>query len=188
MNSRSEALKNRGAAAKRAATALRSIAEDLALNIADRGVLLAAAKIADSFAYRKAKESLVAKAEEAKFERDSKAARAKIEPAVRALPCESISDKVAVACLRNHQYSNLVMALKRPTQKEIQWELDYYAQASISDMIASAAYWVATGKGYADQAIKDIESKHCEVKNDLKIISLARRFEAALQTTQMEAA
>lgn len=188
MQSKSTVLKNCGSLAKRTATALRSIADDSAFDIADRGVLLAAAKIADSFGCRKTKEATAAKAEEAKYERDNKAARAKIEPAVRALDCKSISDKVAVACLINHFYSNLVRALNQKTQREIQWELDYFAQTSVSDTIAHAAYWVATGKGNADQAITDIESKHREVKNDPKIISLAQRFEAALQPTQREAA
>jgi hypothetical protein len=188
MTSRSSTLKNRGSVAKRTATALRSIADDSAFDIADRGVLLAAAKIADSFGYRKAKESLAAKAEEIKLERDSKAARAKIEPFVMALPHKTIAEKVVTACLVNHRYGHLIRSLSQPTQREIQWELDYYSDSSLRDTVASAAYWVATGKGYADQAIKDIESKHLEVKNDPKIISLAQRFESALQTTQMEAA
>jgi hypothetical protein len=188
MTSRSSTLKNRSSVAKRTATALRSIADDPAFDIADRGVLLAAAKIADSFGYRKAKESLAAKAEEIKFERDSKAARAKIEPIVMALPHKTIAEKVVTACLVSHFNGYLIRTLSQPTLREIQWELDYYTESALRDTIASAAYWVATGKGNADQAIKNIESKHLEVKTDPKIISLAQRFESALQTTQMEAA
>lgn len=188
MSSKSTVLKNTGSAAKRTASVMRSIADDPVFDIADRGVLLAAAKIVDSYGYRKAKEATAAKAEEAKYERDNKAARAKIEPAVRALACESISDKVTITCLRNHFYSYLSRALNQPTQREIQWELDYYAQTSISDTIASAAYWVATGKGSAEQAIQDIQSKHLEVKADPKIIAMAARFVRALQPSDQEAA
>lgn len=188
MSSRSTVLKNRGSVAKRTATAMRSIADDPVFDIADRGVLLAAAKIVDSYGYRKAKEATAAKAEEAKYERDNKAARAKIEPAVRTLDCKSISDKVAVACLRNHFYSYLVKTLNQPTQREIQWELDYYAQTSISDTISNAAYWVATGKGSAEQAIQDIKSKYLEVKTDPKILAIAARFVRALQPSEQVAA
>lgn len=189
MTSRSSTLKNRSSVAKRTATALRSIADDPAFDIADRGVLLAAAKIADSFGYRKAKESLAAKDEEIKFERDSKAARARIEPIVMALPHKTIAEKVVTACLVSYFNGYLIRTLAQTfPQREIQWELDYYSITALSDTVASAAYWVATGKGNADQAIKNIESKHLEVKNDPKIISLVQRFESALQTTQMEAA
>lgn len=188
MSSRSTVLKNRGSAAKRAATALRSIADDTGFDIADRGVLLAAAKIADSFAHRKEREAKQAKAEEAKYERDNKAARAKIEPAIRALPCQTIAEKVALTCIRSHFYSYLVKALSQPTQREIQWELDYYAQTALSDTISNAAYWVATGKGSADQAIEDIKGKHSEVKADQKINALAARFVEALTPVQQVAA
>lgn len=188
MLSRSTVLKNRGSVAKRTATAIRSISDDQVFDIADRGVLLAAAKIVDSYGHRKANEATAAKSEEAKYERANKAARAKIEPAVRSLDCKSISDKVAIACLINHFYSNLTRALNQPTQREIQWELDYFAQQSISDTIANAAYWVATGKGTAEQAIQDIKAKHLEVKTDQKIQAIAARFVRALQQAEQEAA
>lgn len=188
MSSKSTVLKNKGSVAKRTATAMRSIADDPAFDIADRGVLLAAAKIVDSYGYRKSKEATAAKAQEAKYERDNKAARAKIEPAVKALDCKSISDKVAVVCLINHFYSHLVRALNQPTQREIQWELDYFAQQAISDTIANASYWVATGKGSAEQAIQDIKAKHLEVKTDPKILAIAGRFVRALQPTEQVAA
>lgn len=187
MSSKSTVLKNSGSAAKRAATAMRSIADDPVFDIADRGVLLAAAKIADSFAHRKDSEAKLAKAEEAKYERDNKAARAKIEPAVRALPCQTIAEKVVLACI-NRFYSYLVKTLSQPTQREIQLELDYYAQTALSDTISNAAHWVATGKGSADQAIEDIKGKYSEIKADPKITALAARFVEALTPDQQVAA
>lgn len=188
MSARSTVLKNQGSNAKRAATTLRGLANDAGLDIADRGVLLAAAKIADSFAHRKEREAKQAKADEAKYERDNKQARANIEPVVRALPSADIADKVVLACLINHFYSHLVRSLSQPTRREIQWELDYYADTACRDTIANAAWWVATGKGSAEQAIKDIKSKHLDVKNDPKVIALTQRFVTALQPTQLEAA
>lgn len=187
MSNKSTVLKNRGAVAKRTATALRSIADDNVFDIADRGVLLAAAKIVDSYGCRKAKEAATAKAEEAKYERDNKAARAKIEPAVRSLPNQSIAEKVALACMRLGYSGYLVRSLSQPTPREIQWELDYYSQQAASDTIANAAYWVATGKGSAEQAIKDIQAKHIAIAEDPATKALAARFIEALKPEQVAA-
>jgi len=188
MQTQSTHLKNAASTAKRVSSTLTSLANQGDLSIADRGVLLTAANIVASIAIKNGIDARTAKANEDKYNRDYKAALARISPAIKALPCQTIPEKVAIACLRNHFSGYLTKGLLQPTLREIQWELDYYTETSISDSAASAAYWVATGKGSVEQAIKDLQGKHQEVTNDARVIELAARFVKALEPAMQVAA
>jgi len=188
MPNRSTIIKNHSSTAKRTASALRSLVESLDMNIADKGVLLTAAQIVDTISIRKAREAKEAKFKEEKYERDEKAARSKIHPAISAIPCGTIGEKVAAALLTSQYKGYLVKALHNDTPKELAWDLDYWSSQSKQDSEAHLAFCVATGKTTIDQAIESLRIKLQDVTQSAETASLTARFMTALDKNLVVAA
>lgn len=174
-------LKDRAANARRSATTLRQLAESMELSIADRGVLLTAAAIVEGVATQTARLGKERKASEEKFERDIRAARAKIKPAIDALPGATVLDKVAVTCCIQHFNDHLLRALRDDkSPSDSTWSLNYWYDQAKNDIAASLAYAVVTKKVTVESVIADLVSKHREAVANTATIRIAERFESAI--------
>lgn len=178
-------LKDRAANARRAATTLRQLSESSELCLADRGVMLAAAVIAEGIAARDAKLGKERKASEEKFERDLRAARAVIKPAIDALPAATTLDKVALTCSIPHFSRHLLRALRDDKKaSDSLWSLNTWHDQAKNDLVAGLAYSVIAKKTTTDAAIADLRSKYQASLVTPETIRLAERFESAINPTQ----
>lgn len=136
--------KQSAAEAKRAATKLRNMAEYGALSIEERGILLAAARVVDSFAQRQAAKAKDQKREEQDYQRRYDAAQLKAHQIItQAMQTAPARNKIALieeadAYLLTYLADHIS---KHPQSAELQ--LGHELSTSIRTCSSSAAY-VAT--------------------------------------------
>lgn len=135
-------LKDKAANARRAATTLRTLSEDASLSIADRGVMIAAASIAEALANQSAKLGKERKASEEKYERELIAARQQAKKLLAQLPATSIVEKVAIVSLNSYRLKYLIDELNTDKSPEnLRRNLNYWVENTITELandIASA--------------------------------------------------
>lgn len=194
MKSPATHLKNQASSIKRTATVLRNTASQNPLSDKDRSTLINAASILEAISTLTATEARAKARDEAAYEKAHKSAFIKLEAHLKSLPMKTPGDKVRAALMDPYKIGTkfLINALKQPTLRELNWELDYYAENGILQCAHSYAYWIAKGRYDITTAITEIDAKTTELRASADAIFLARQFVDAIDklraSPQQEAA
>ena len=184
----SKHLQNTASATKRAATTLRKIANTIQ-SIEDKGVLLAAARIAESVGNKTADDAKAKRREEEAYRAFMKKAKVEAEKKIRAdWPMETTLQKVAIwSC--NTYYSKPIDEYMRDSlygrntyQSLLTRELDE-AISEIADSIAYHSYHrkISVTEAICERARK-IDSKYL----DRTVIEMAKRVDVLLASETLQ--
>lgn len=182
MTSPATRLKNQASATKRAATVLRNTALDNPLTDQERATLNSAASILEALSTRTATAARAKAQEEAAYEKAHRAALSKLQAHLKTLPMQTTGDKVRAALMTPFQHGTkfLINALKQPTLRELNWELDYYAENGHDECARSHAYHIAKGRYDLSAAINQIDAKAAELSASADALFLAQQFVDAI--------
>ena len=120
--------------------------------------------------------------EEAAYEKAHRAALSKLQAYLKTLPMKTTGDKVRAALMTPYQHEQkfLINALKQPTLRELNWELDYYAENGHDECARSHAYHIAKGNYDLSAAINQIDAKAAELSASADALFLAQQFVDAI--------
>jgi len=174
-------LKKLATQVRRTDTVLRQLAQQLDLNVQDRGVLFHAADLLASNAKQVARKAKEAKTDEQIRE---KALATAVEEARRlgiVWSVETTIDKVAL-CLGNLMESNLRQDLESQPPDPLK-SLDYWVELAMSELPSSAAWKAVQTKQPVASVMEQATERLQQVRSQPKAIELARRWEMAIRET-----
>ena len=188
----SKHMQNGASAAKRAATTLRNIAECIQ-SVEEKGVLLAAARIAETYGSKRTTDAKAKKRQEQAYEKFITKAKAEAEAKIRAdFPMATTLQKVAIWSIKNAYREPLDAYLRRAHSKwnTLHGILKSEIDDAISEIASDIAYDCYRKKIYVSAAIcepaRKVEAKY----SDRTVIETAQRVDALLasETVTAEAA
>lgn len=183
MTTPSKRLANHAAAAKRTASSLRSLAESADLDIADRGVLLTAARIVDTLAGKTSKEAKTKKAAEEKFERARQAAMPEATKLVAALPQTTTRERVALVYMNSYRCTYLQECLNaKNSPEQLQRVLKMDVDDAIREEVGSIAYKAAKGGKPMSCYQPELVGRFNRAYESPDVARIAQRFDAATAT------
>lgn len=184
----SKRIANRAATAKRTASSLRSIAEYSDMDIADRGVLLTAARIVDTLAGKKSKEAKAKKAAEDKFERDRQAAMPDATKMVNALPQTTTLDRIALVYMNSYRCTYLEQCLNaKDSPEHLLRVLKMDVDDAIREEAGSIAYKAAKEGNPVNCYQPELVGRFNRAHETHKVVRLAMRFDAAVASAPTQA-
>lgn len=176
-------LKDKAANARRAATTLRSLADDTSLPIADRGVMVAAAAIVEALATKSAKLGKERKAAEEKYARELKVANQKAIKLVAQIPVTTLIEKVAFVSIHYNRLKVLIEELnQRHTPRDLIRSLDYWVETATSEIAHEIASDFVTKKHDLSASLSGYQNAHtlAILQND-QVSMIAKRYEQLTQ-------
>lgn len=176
----SKRIANSASAAKRTTSSLRSLAESSDLDIADRGVLLTAARIIDTLASKKSKEAKTKKAAEDKFERDRQAATPDATKLVNALPKTTTRERVALVYMNSYRCTYLQECLNaKNSPEQLQRVLKMDVDDAIREEVGSVAYKAAKDGKPVNCYQPELVGRFNRAYESPDVVRIAQRFDAA---------
>ena len=187
MTSASKTIANQAAAARRTATSLRTIAAPTDLDPADRGVLLAAARIVEEMASETAKRAKATARDEARYERAYNAALPVATAHIATLPRTTTLDKVALIFASLSQAGYLICRLAAGAKggelhkiltadKILTAEFDDAAR----DLATTLAYKVAKNGSTPAAEGEKLSAYLAALRSEHRVIRLAERVDTAM--------
>lgn len=182
----SKRIANRAATAKRTASSLRSLAESTDLDIADRGVLLTAARIVDTLAGKTSKEAKTKKAAEEKFERDRQAAMPDATKLVNALPQTTTLDRIALVYMNSYRCTYLEQCLNaKDSPEHLQRVLNMDVDDAIREESGHLAYKAAKEGKPMSCYQPELVGRFNRAYESPDVVRIAQRFDAATATAEV---
>ncbi len=180
----SKYMQNDASAAKRAATTLRHIAERVQ-SLEDKGVLLAAARVAETYGKTRSVDAKEKKRQEQEYETFYRKAKAEAEAKIRAeWPMESTLQKVAILSISSYFGAKIDIYMVRYHSgfntpiRILETEID----SAISDIASSVAYDCYHKKISVSEAIENKRRRAEDKHNDRDTILTAQRVDALLNS------